>query len=62
MLGKPKYKQGQLVRFEFDNEIMEGTIEIVDAYGTWADPSDVSYDILGLNDCFYKHVREDFII
>lgn len=62
MLGKPKYKQGQLVRFEFDNEIMEGTIEIIDAYGTWADPSDVSYDILGLNDCFYKHVREDFII
>jgi hypothetical protein len=62
MLGKPKYKQGQLVRFEFDNEIIEGTIEIVDAYGTWADPSDVSYDILGLNDCFYKHVREDYIL
>jgi len=62
MLGNPKYKRGQFVRFEFDNEIMEGTIEIVDAYGTWADPSDVSYDILGLNDCFYKHVREDYIL
>lgn len=62
MLGNPKYKRGQLVRFEFDNEIMEGTIEIIDTYGTWADPSDVSYDILGLNDCVYKHVREDFIL
>ena len=59
MLGKPKSKRGQFVRFEFQAEIMEGTIEIVDTYGTWEDPSDVSYDILGTNDCLYKHIRED---
>ena len=41
---------------------MEGTIEIIDTYGTWADPSDVSYDILGTNDCLYKHIKEDYII
>ena len=62
MVGKPKYKRGQFVRFEFDGEIMEGTIEIIDTYGTWTDPSDVSYDILGMNDCLYKHIREDCIL
>ena len=55
MIGEPKYKRGQFVRFEFDGELMEGTIEIIDTYGTWADPSDVSYDILGTNDCLYKN-------
>ena len=62
MVGKPKYKRGQFVRFEFDGEIMEGTIEIIDTYGTWVDPSDVSYDILGMNDCLYKYIREDCIL
>ena len=63
MVGKPKYKRGQFVRFEFDGEIMEGTIEIIDTYGTWADPSDVSYDILCMNEnMLYKHIREDYII
>ena len=62
MIGEPKDKRGQFVRFEFDGEIMEGTIEIIDTYGTWADPSNVSYDILGTNDCLYKHIREDYIL
>lgn len=62
MKGEPKYKRGQFVRFEFDGEIMEGTIEIIDTHGTWADTSDVSYDILGINDCLYKHIREDYIL
>ena len=62
MVGEPKYKIGQFVRFEFDGEIMEGTIEIIDTYGTWEDSSDVSYDILGMNDCLYKHIREDYIL
>ena len=62
MVEEPKYKIDQFVRFEFDGEIMEGTIEIIDTYGTWEDPSDVSYDILGTNDCLYKHIREDCIL
>ena len=62
MIGEPKYKRGQFVRFEFDGEIMEGTIEIIDTYGTWADSSDVSYDILGTNDCLYEHIRENYIL
>ena len=62
MVGNPKYKIGQIVRFELDGEIVEGNIVIIDAYGTWSDPSDVSYDILGMNDCLYKHIREDCIL
>ena len=62
MVGNPKYKIGQIVRFELDGEIVEGNIVIIDAYGTWSDPSDVSYDVLGVNDCLYKHIRENCIL
>ena len=63
MVGEPKYKRGQFVRFEISGEIMEGTIEIIDTYGTWEDPSDVSYDILCMNEnMLYKHIREDCIL
>ena len=62
MVGNPKYKIGQNVRFELDGEIVEGNIMIIDTYGTWSDPSDVSYDVLGTNDCMYKHIREDYIL
>lgn len=72
MLGKPKYKLGQVVTFDVDMynreadkiETMkkEGTIAIIDKYGTFQDDSDVSYDILvGDENCLYKHIREDFI-
>lgn len=62
MIGKPKFNSGQFVKFECDGEIMEGTIHIIDAFGIWEDTSEVYYDILGTNDCLYKHIREDFIL
>ena len=62
MVGNPKYKIGQKVRFELDGEIVEGNIVIIDTYGRWSDSSDVSYDVLGVNDCLYKHIREDCIL
>lgn len=38
-------------------------IEIIDAFGTFEDNSDVSYDIMVAEEnCLYKHIREDFII
>ena len=62
MVGNPKYNRGQFVKFEVDGEIMEGTIAIIDTYGTWADPSDVSYDILvETENCLYKHVEERMV-
>ena len=63
MIGQPKYKLGQIVKFPLKDEIKEGTIYIVDEYGTFFDDSDVSYDILvGPENCLYKHIREDSII
>lgn len=62
MKGEPKYKRGDRVRFEFNGELVEGTIWVVDAYGTWEDPSEPSYDVMSDQDCLYKHIREDYIL
>lgn len=62
MRGKPKYKIGDKVRFECNGELVSGSIYIVDSYGTWEDPSDVSYDIMSDQECLYKHIREDYIL
>ena len=63
MKGNPKYQYGNLVKFELDGEIKEGTIYIIDKYGTFEDDSDVSYDILvGNENCLYKHINEKYIL
>ena len=62
MLGKPKYKENQLVSFVLGEEVKEGLIYIVDRYGTFEDKSDVSYDILVKSEnCLYKHVTERLV-
>lgn len=63
MKGKPKYKIGDNVSFIFNDEKLSGTVFIVDAYGTFEDPTDVSYDIMveddnAYNKCLYKHINE----
>lgn len=63
MKGHPKYQYGNLVKFELNGEIKEGTIYIIDKYGTFEDDSDVSYDILvGNENCLYKHINEKYIL
>lgn len=66
MKGSPKYKVGDEVVFRLEGEDIAGRVYIVDAYGTFEDDSDVSYDILEMEGevrkCLYKHVREDMII
>lgn len=73
MIGKPKYKYGDKVKFSLNEEILEGTVYIIDKYGTWEDSSDVSYDILvetnkyitkenPKGECLYKHIKETLII
>lgn len=63
MIGKPKFKYGDVVEFMYNNEKIVGTVEIIDSYGTHFDKSDVSYDIMCDNykgqPMFFKHVRED---
>lgn len=62
MKGNPKYQYGNLVKFELNGEIKEGTVYIIDKYGTFEDDSDVSYDILvGNENCLYKHINEKYI-
>lgn len=63
MKGHPKYKKGQMVKFSLMNETKEGSIYIIDEYGTFEDASDVSYDIfVEPENCLYKHIREDLIM
>ena len=63
MKGNPKYQYGNLVKFELGGEIKEGTVHIIDKYGTFEDDSDVSYDILvGNENCLYKHINEKYIL
>ena len=67
MRGNPKYQLGDIVRFRFmlndTNLIKEGTIAIIDKYGTFEDNSDVSYDIyIQSENMLYKHFQESYVI
>ena len=35
MIGKPKYVDREVVKFVIEDEIKVGTVEIIDAYGTF---------------------------
>lgn len=62
MLGKPQFKVGDKVRFFVQDTMYTGYVYIVDAYGTFDYPDDVSYDIM-LEDerCLYKHISEIYV-
>ena len=75
MLGNPKYKRGDIVGFTFtgnEKDIkdveLEGEVFIVDSFGTFAYPEDVSYDIMVEHSphfngkkCLYKHIPEKYV-
>lgn len=65
MIGKPKFRQQDLVSFTFPiNGIetkLDGAIYIVDAFGTFEQDEEPSYDIEALYNgeiALFKHVRE----
>ena len=73
MIGKPKYTYDDEVEFEIkeNDEIitLTGIIYIVDAYGTFDQNEEPSYDIMVEHSphfegdrCLYKHIRERFVI
>lgn len=63
MRGKPKYKEGTMVKFVIGDELKTGYIFVVDKYGTFADPSDVSYDIMVESEnMIYKHIQEKYVV
>lgn len=62
MRGNPKFKEGDKVTFKCGNKDLVGTVFIVDKYGTFDNPSDVSYDILVEEEnCLYKHLTEKLV-
>jgi hypothetical protein len=63
MIGKPVYQRRNFVTFQAKTETKSGTIYIVDAYGTYERPDEVSYDIYVEEErCLYKHISESYII
>ena len=66
MRGKPKYKLNDEVKFKLvDEPEYTGKIVIIDEYGTFENPDDVSYDIL-VEDyfgepCLFKHITEHLV-
>lgn len=63
MKGKPKHKVGDTVKFIFGNELKTGSVFVVDKYGTFDNPTDVSYDILEEDEnVLYKHIQEKYVV
>lgn len=62
MLGKPKYEFGDWVEFTFRGETIQGKIIVVDAYGTFFQTKEPSYDIFSpKKNMLYKHLEESFV-
>lgn len=60
MLGIPKFKVDDLVRFSpLQGMERDGVIEVVDKWGTWENDCEVSYDIfVDEENMLYKHIPE----
>lgn len=62
MLGKPKFKLGDKVKFDVNfndgKQTVVGEVAIIDAYGTFEDNSQVYYDI-STDKIFFKHIAEE---
>ena len=66
MIGKPKFQRGDKVKFTWTRDGQEisktGSIYIVDAYGTFEQNNEVSYDIfVEEENCLYKHFVESMV-
>lgn len=65
-VGRPKYRRGECVMFSYGSDDIYGWIAVVDAYGTFGQPREVSYDIEGIDgtQCdktLYKHIPESVV-
>lgn len=62
MIGHPKFTYDDIVDFKFNDTIKTGKIEIVDAYGTFEQNAEPSYDILIEDEnTLYKHIVESLV-
>ena len=61
--GNPRYMRGDIVRMKWDDAEKIGKISVVDAYGTFGQNEEPSYDIFVEEDnCIYKHIMESEIL
>ena len=59
----PLYRREDTVRFSIGDESLEGVIRVVDAYGTFAQDEEPSYDIyVAKKKCLYKHIRQTTVL
>lgn len=65
MLGKPKYDYNDIVKFKIrmsddeDAKEVEGSVAIIDRWGTFEQNKEVSYDIYSKSmNCLFKHIPE----
>ena len=68
LLGKPRYEMNQPVKFQVQiKDVQEekiGIVAIRDAYGTFSNPEEPSYDIYGMYEddiCLFKHHPESTV-
>lgn len=62
MLGKPKFELNDKVSFTLQEKTIDGVVYIVDAYGTFENPNEVSYDVFSEDEnILYKHIPERLI-
>ena len=64
VIGHPKYCYGDKVHIIGRNgSVVEGIVEIIDAWGTFEQHEEPSYDVMVTNEnCLYKHIRESQIL
>lgn len=68
MLGKPRYNYMDEVVFELENDhgvkvAKRGKVYIIDAYGTFENNTEPSYDVLVEDEnVLYKHIGESCIV
>ena len=62
-MKKPDYNVDDLVTFDAAGDKKTGKVYIVDAYGTFEQNEEPSYDVMVEEEnCLYKHIRESLII
>lgn len=61
--GKPRYRHGDMVRIKWDDTEKRGRIYVVDAFGTFEQSEEPSYDIMVEEEnCLYKHICESEVL
>lgn len=60
--GRPQYKKGERIIFEYEGEFLKGFVEIIHAYGTIDQNEEPSYDIYSdETGSLYRYVKESDI-